>query len=92
MDTQLPRASAAFSMDDTQERLYPSLRFLQRGCSSVDRVLASEAKGRWFDPSQPRHFFPDFPLLALRSCFLLPGVVHTGKCRCFPFMVLLQFE
>ena len=27
----------------------------QRGCSSVDRVLASEAKGRWFDPSQPRH-------------------------------------
>jgi hypothetical protein len=48
-----------FSMDATGERLYPSLRFLQRGCSSVDRVLASEAKGRWFDPSQPRHFPPD---------------------------------
>ena len=31
------------------------LTFFQRGCSSVDRVLASEAKGRWFDPSQPRH-------------------------------------
>ena len=25
------------------------------GCSSVDRVLASEAKGRGFDPRQPRH-------------------------------------
>ena len=25
----------------------------QRGCSSVDRVLASEAKGRGFDPRQP---------------------------------------
>ena len=25
----------------------------QCGCSSVDRVLASEAKGRWFDSSQP---------------------------------------
>ena len=24
------------------------------GCSSVDRVLASEAKGRGFDPRQPR--------------------------------------
>ncbi len=23
------------------------------GCSSVDRVLASEAKGRGFDPRQP---------------------------------------
>ena len=26
------------------------------GCSSVDRVLASEAKGRGFDPRQPHHF------------------------------------
>ena len=25
------------------------------GCSSVDRVLASEAKGRGFDPRQPHH-------------------------------------
>jgi hypothetical protein len=25
-----------------------------RGCSSVDRVLASEAEGRGFDPRQPR--------------------------------------
>ncbi len=31
--------------------------FFQRGCSSVDRVLASEAKGRGFDPRQPRHAF-----------------------------------
>lgn len=28
----------------------------QCGCSSVDRVLASEAKGRWFDSSQPHQF------------------------------------
>ena len=28
-----------------------------RGCSSVDRVLASEAKGRGFDPRQPRQLF-----------------------------------
>ena len=27
--------------------------FLSCGCSSVDRVLASEAKGRGFDPRQP---------------------------------------
>ena len=27
------------------------------GCSSVDRVLASEAKGRGFDPRQPRQNF-----------------------------------
>jgi hypothetical protein len=26
-----------------------------RGCSSVDRVSASEAEGRGFDPRQPRH-------------------------------------
>ena len=26
------------------------------GCSSVDRVLDSEAKGRGFDPRQPHHF------------------------------------
>lgn len=30
--------------------------FPQRGCSSVDRVLASEAKGRGFDPRQPHQF------------------------------------
>ena len=33
----------------------------QRGCSSVDRVLASEAKGRGFDPRQPRHPFTNQP-------------------------------
>ena len=30
------------------------------GCSSVDRVLASEAKGRGFDPRQPHHTFTFF--------------------------------
>jgi hypothetical protein len=33
--------------------------YVMRGCSSVDRVLASEAKGRWFDSSQPHHFCED---------------------------------
>ena len=39
----------------------------QRGCSSVDRVLASEAKGRGFDPRQPRQLIKDlrFPSQAL---------------------------
>src|SRR3569832_2493045 len=35
--------------------LQPSSVFPPSGCSSVDRVLASEAKGRGFDPRQPRH-------------------------------------
>lgn len=45
------------NMDADKEKLYPSdTRYPPPcGCSSVDRVLASEAKGRWFDPSQPRH-------------------------------------
>jgi rare lipoprotein A len=34
--------------------------------SSVDRVLASEARGRWFDPSRARHRLPPF-LHRLRS-------------------------
>ena len=32
----------------------PTMRARASGCSSVDRVLASEAKGRGFDPRQPR--------------------------------------
>ena len=32
-----------------------------RGCSSVDRVLASEAKGRGFDPRQPRQLVTNQP-------------------------------
>ena len=32
-----------------------------RGCSSVDRVLASEAKGRGFDPRQPHQEIKDLP-------------------------------
>ena len=35
-------------------RKYTVVRYSQHcGCSSVDRVLASEAKGRGFDPRQP---------------------------------------
>src|SRR5436190_23240628 len=35
-------------------------RIQQCGCSSVDRVLASEAKGRGFDPRQPHQV--SFPI------------------------------
>ena len=31
------------------------------GCSSVDRVLASEAKGRGFDPRQPHQIYMRHP-------------------------------
>ena len=31
----------------------PTMQASSCGCSSVDRVLASEAKGRGFDPRQP---------------------------------------
>jgi hypothetical protein len=43
------------AMDALPEKRYPSCLAKQFscGCSSVDRVLASEAKGRWFDSSQP---------------------------------------
>ena len=35
--------------------IYGLVQSTKCGCSSVDRVLASEAKGRGFDPRQPRH-------------------------------------
>lgn len=40
---------------DAGETAYNAGLRTQRGCSSVDRVLASEAKGRGFDPRQPHH-------------------------------------
>ncbi len=48
-----------------------------RGCSSVDRVLASEAKGRGFDPRQPRHPSSRMPLLL--PCHGSPMHVITDK-------------
>lgn len=51
----------------------------QCGCSSVDRVLASEAKGRWFDSSQPHQFG------ILPSRFSASGVVTQR----LPAVVLL---
>lgn len=48
----------------------PGLPLLEFGaCSSVDRVLASEAKGRWFDSSQARQ--PPQP-----SCFVAPTCIN----------------
>jgi hypothetical protein len=54
-------------MDVIRETLYPSHHFLfpLRGCSSVDRVLASEAKGRRFDSYQPRQEIKDLQYLLL---------------------------
>jgi hypothetical protein len=53
----------SFVVDVLPERLYPSAHFkiFPSGCSSVDRVLASEAKGRGFDPRQPHQQIPVFP-------------------------------
>jgi hypothetical protein len=51
-------AKTRVAVDDQPEKRYPASLLevpLQRGCSSVDRVLASEAKGRGFDPRQPHH-------------------------------------
>ena len=42
--------------------------FQRCGCSSVDRVLASEAKGRGFDPRQPHHYCTD--LLSMEPFWL----------------------
>ena len=42
--------------------------------SSVDRVLASEARGRWFDPSRARHR----PCRVLLAAVWLAGVVLAG--------------
>ena len=50
--------SRGLSVDASRSRVrvrkYPSCKIQAKcGCSSVDRVLASEAKGRGFDPRQP---------------------------------------
>jgi hypothetical protein len=77
-------------MDGERERLYPShrlgissrndlTRFFPCGCSSVDRVLASEAKGRWFDPSQPHHPVRNLPLPVQLPRYLFPRL--TGILR-----------
>ena len=44
------------------------------GCSSVDRVLASEAKGRGFDPRQPHH------MPCLQACAFFFVVRVSGNC------------
>jgi GT2 family glycosyltransferase len=64
---------------------FASLVLLPRGCSSVDRVLASEAKGRWFDPSQPRHGFVNAAAwMMTRECVekvggFSPSFFHYGE-------------
>ncbi len=58
--------------------------------SSVDRVLASEARGRWFDPSRARHrrHLPPFPLSipAQRALAagLLAGLLILAGCSTTP--------
>lgn len=47
--------------------------------SSVDRVLASEARGRWFDPSRARHRPPSLSARrALAAAIVLAGAVLAG--------------
>ena len=64
------------SMDVRTEKRYPSYRlnYCPCGCSSVDRVLASEAKGRWFDSSQPHQKYPhksnSYRLILVTTSFL----------------------
>jgi hypothetical protein len=52
------------------ETAYNAGLLRQRGCSSVDRVLASEAKGRGFDPRQP-HQMP-----RMHAHVLFPSPIH----------------
>ena len=50
------------------------MRAASCGCSSVDRVLASEVKGRGFDPRQPHHFLKPKP----RAVSLEPYLGRIG--------------
>ena len=57
------------------------LRVNERGCSSVDRVSASEAEGRGFDPRQP-HQVPGKPCLRVVRVLARPFlsfVMHVGR-------------
>ena len=60
------------------------------GCSSVDRVLASEAKGRGFDPRQPHHsvipasaasYDGSFFFAPARACLFCFGAAAPGKAQ-----------
>ena len=66
----------------------PTISALQQcGCSSVDRVLASEAKGRGFDPRQPHHYLKPKPRAASRPVGLwlsstsLIQLLHGVACE-----------
>jgi hypothetical protein len=59
----------------------PTIATPGSGCSSVDRVLASEAKGRGFDPRQPHHFLKPKPVrLSSRFWSAFQQPLHQ-KCR-----------
>ena len=55
--------------------------FQRCGCSSVDRVLASEAKGRGFDPRQPHHLLDSGSLRCLKqtSCCRKMAALLSGR-------------
>ena len=56
--------------------------FQRCGCSSVDRVLASEAKGRGFDPRQPHHFrHPESLVFPHHYANRPVGVFVSGRFR-----------
>jgi hypothetical protein len=61
------------------------------GCSSVDRVLASEAKGRWFDPSQPHQCF-SFKSTSYRLAVdSMNKMLATTVCVSFLVLALWHF-
>ena len=49
------------------------------GCSSVDRVLASEAKGRGFDPRQPHHSVIPASAASYDGSLSLPRQGHSSS-------------
>ena len=49
------------------------------GCSSVDRVLASEAKGRGFDPRQPHHSVIPASAASYDGSLSLPRQGHASS-------------
>lgn len=69
------QSAADYNFRAVRNRLQ-SLLFPERGCSSVDRVLASEAKGRGFDPRQPRQTSAQHRLLPVWNPAINSDIAH----------------
>lgn len=53
----------------------------QCGCSSVDRVSASEAEGRGFDPRQPRQIRPKVGTFCKVPFFFIPSKTVVAQSQ-----------